>query len=300
MRPKTQAGALPIAIQLQFEHHAAVAAWSPMRTFCRSMLLTSLSQHIRISDALNARLKPDELRPESVARATSTLKQRKNPVPLELYSKAEGWLGPFGWLREHLAEMSDRKHAIPAFDAPCGRVSQAARLRPGVATPEQARQGFYDVCRQPPLSMADAERVALGIRGHSPHVTASDFVGFLVAIDVWAQPLDPSVPARPFGGDDANELGHWMKPVGRTGQPGGPPGGRQSQAAQSNAMPQLYRQGSLRRGGRELQLDVRARLVDTVRRALAAWGRPWWELPRGREDWDICKLIRGRPKTSTD
>ena len=59
----------------------------------------------------------------------------------------------------------------------------------------------------------------------------------------------------------------------------------------------MYRECAHRRGGRELQLDVRARLVETVRRALAAWGRPWWDLLRGRDDWDIFKMLRGRPES---
>ena len=53
------------------------------------------------------------------------------------------------------------------------------------------------------------------------------------------------------------------------------------------AMSLRYTQGGGRRGERQEQLEVRARLVDAWRDALERFGRPWTELPAGTADWDI-------------
>ncbi len=67
-------------------------------------------------------------------------------VPLELFAPAEGWLGPLDWLAEHLAEMGDRKHAVPDFEAkPAGKPSGGLRWLPGVATPAHARCALRDL-----------------------------------------------------------------------------------------------------------------------------------------------------------
>ena len=50
-----------------------------------------------------------------------------------------------------------------------------------------------------------------------------------------------------------------------------------------------YSQGQKRRGEREAQLDVRARVISLVRAALEVWGKPWWKLPPGTDDWEILR-----------
>ena len=54
-----------------------------------------------------------------------------------------------------------------------------------------------------------------------------------------------------------------------------------------------YSQGGLRRGERETQLDLRARIVAAVQRALARWGKGWEALPAGTDDWEILRLAWG-------
>ena len=51
-----------------------------------------------------------------------------------------------------------------------------------------------------------------------------------------------------------------------------------------------YSQGVGRRGEREAQLDVRARMISLVRVALREWGQPWWRLPPGTDDWEILRV----------
>ena len=65
-RPRTvrHSGSLPIAIQCQFEHVAALRAPSPMGTFAREMLCASIVQSVRGNDALNTRLFRDEVEPD--------------------------------------------------------------------------------------------------------------------------------------------------------------------------------------------------------------------------------------------
>ena len=53
-----------------------------------------------------------------------------------------------------------------------------------------------------------------------------------------------------------------------------------------------YSQGQGRRGEREAQLDVRARLLDAVALGLEGWGASWRALPAGNADWDILRCAR--------
>ena len=53
-----------------------------------------------------------------------------------------------------------------------------------------------------------------------------------------------------------------------------------------------YAQGQGRRGGREAQLDVRARLLDVVAVGLKEWGASWRSRPAGNADWDVLRWAR--------
>ena len=60
-RAVRHAGTLPIAVQCAFEEVAAEPGWSVRRTLARCFLVTVFAHHIRLCDALNAQLWPDEL-----------------------------------------------------------------------------------------------------------------------------------------------------------------------------------------------------------------------------------------------
>ena len=53
-----------------------------------------------------------------------------------------------------------------------------------------------------------------------------------------------------------------------------------------------HAQGQGRRGEREAQLDVRARLLDAVAVGLKERGASWRSLPAGHADWDALRWAR--------
>ena len=289
-RPTTHAGSLPIAVQCAFEVVAAEAQWSVRRTIARAFLTTVFAHHIRFADALMARLWPDEVDPARVIRGAAKGKGARRALPIQLYAAAEGFLGDWLWLPEHLAELAGREHAIPAFDGGrAGRPSEATRLVPGVIPQAHMLKAFRDVLESSPFRFPEPPAVFYerwGLTGHSPHSTGSDMARFIG----WR---------GGFVETDARELGHWLRdkkaPQPDPRQvPGAPQRGQpDGQPCARGGMSLRYSQGKGRRGEREVQLDVRERLVDAVRVGLEAWGRPWRELPPGNADWDILRAARG-------
>jgi hypothetical protein len=277
---------MPLKMQLQLETLAAAADWSVARTMARALLLACVIHHVRLNDALEAILIADEREPDGVVRGRTVLKGRK-PRRVELYAPAHGWLGPFAWLREHLAETAGRCHAVPDFEG--GRVATSTALRAGVIAPTKARMTFGQLMAMPPLCMSAEAFKALGVTTHSPHGTGSDMVREMASLGLpWSEP-------------DARALGHWLRDrnapkheksqadrVGARPQataPGAP--------AARGAMTLLYSSGENRRGERSEQIELRTRFVAAVRSALAAFGRPWTELPSGTDDWSVLRMIPG-------
>lgn len=123
------------------------------------------------------------------------------------------------------------------------------------------------------------------LRGHSPHSTGSDMARFIGTRGGFCE-------------TDARELGHWLRDKNAPQPdprrvPGAPTRGQpDGQPCARGAMQLRYSQGQGRRGEREAQLDVRARLLDAVRRGLEVWGQPWQSLPPGNTDWDVLRAAR--------
>ena len=284
--PHRQAGSTPLKMQLQLETLAAVQTWSVARTMARALLVACVIHHIRLNDALEAIIFADCRDPQGVVRGTAVMKGRK-PKPMALFAPARGWLGPFTWLREHLEEMTGRRHAIPNFDG--GQVARATKLRAGVIAPDKARKTLGQLMAMHPLCMSEKEYAELGVTTHSPHGSGADMVRFMGANGL------------PFEEKDACALGHWLRDKNapqhektqrdRAGVP------KQATApgapAARGAMTFVYSSGALRKGEREEQLALRERFIDTVRAALERFGRPWLELPAGTDDWDILRRAPG-------
>lgn len=289
LQPRRQAGSMPLKMQLQLETLAAAATGSVARTLARAFLLACVIHHVRLNDALSAVLFADDRDPTGVVRGTAVLKGKK-PKPVALYAPARGWLGPFEWLSEHLAEMAGRSHAIPEFEG--GQVATSSALRRGVIAPTKARKVLGQLMHMQPLCMEPAEYAALGVTTHSPHGSGADLIRFMGACGL------------PFTETDARAMGHWLRDrnapqhVKSQGDRAGAP--KQATAAGApaarGAMTMLYSSGSNRRGEREEQLELRARVIDTVRAALEQFGRPWTDLPAGTGDWDV---LRGAPGART-
>ena len=263
----SHASSLPLGVQCQFEHVAAQSTWSVIRTFARATLITSLAHGLRFNDALNAVvwIEGDVL----VGRTTV---RSKDGLPLGLFAPAEGFLGPWPWVAEHLAEMEGRAHAIPDFDATVP--SSARGLRAGVLPQRKGLAALADVCAAPPLRMSAVE--FKGITGHSPHGTPADMVRFMGA-------------ERGFSKEDARVAGHWLRDRHAAQEvPSRPSGAVPAGAPNARGdMDRRYTQGEGRRGERSEQLSLRSRLVAAVRSSLAAAAVPWHGLPRSLASWDI-------------
>ena len=279
------AGSMALAVQCAFEAVSSEKKWSVKRTLARSFLCSALLHNIRMNDALNCELFPDEKDPAGVVRGRTRVRSKKS-LPIQLYAPAEGYLGPLVWLEEHLAEIKGWKYCLPAFQsAKAGCPSSATRLLPGVLPDSQVLTAFRDILEHSPFKFQASPKEYYdewALRGHSPHSTGSDMARF-------------AGHRAGFNENDARELGHWLRdksapqadprrvPGAPTrGQPDGRPCSR-------GAMSLRYSQGQKRRGEREAQLDVRARVISLVRAALEVWGKPWWKLPPGTDDWEILR-----------
>ena len=284
--PTRHAASLRLAIQCQLETLAAASEWSVARTFSRALLVSCFVHHIRLNDALNAVIEPDRFEPDRIIYGRAKLKARKKTRAIELFAPAEGWLGPFAWLSEHLEEMAGRKHALPAFSGGrAGRPSEATELGPGVCSKSHARMALVDLCAMAPLCMSPEEFKAMGFTTHSPHGTGTDMMRYMGELAGFSQ-------------SDRRRIGHWLAdpkaaaedaPHHRVRVVGG---GRDVQgkgvAGQRSAMPNHYSQGVGRGGERMEQVGVRARFVAVVRRAIAAAGCHWTELPMvDGLDWSV-------------
>ena len=132
------------------------------------------------------------------------------------------------------------------------------------------------LCAMAPLAMSRAEFDALGITTHSPHGTGPDMARFMGE-------------AGGFTEGDARALGHWLRDRNAP-QEAARPGQRARPAGALNAreeMERRYTQGAGRLGERAEQMRVRLKVIMAVRESLAAFGRPWTELPRSLQSWDI-------------
>jgi len=279
--PRSHAGSMPIGLQCQVEHVAAGERRSVLRTMARSLLISSLLPSCRLNDALNAEMRPEDA--PDVAGKTSV--SSKDGLPLEFFCPPEGWLGPIGWLAEHYEEMAGREHAVPDYtSSPANRPSApTAALAPGVCQPGRARAALRDIAAQPPLLMSGAEFDALSVTTHSPHGSPSDMIRFMAAHGLPAE--------RPFTEPDARAKGHWLRD--RNAPQHDP---RMTKGAPTRNVPDgapvanggmsfRYTQGRGRRGAREEQLEVCARFVREMRRALARADEPWSAM-KTLDSWD--------------
>jgi hypothetical protein len=280
---------MPIKAQLQHETLASAETWTVQRTIARAFLISVIVHHTRLNDGLGTVMWVDDVSPDGVIRGR--VSRAKDGLPLELYAPAEGWLGTFTWLREHLEETAGRKHALPAFESrPAGTPSTGSRLLPGVMPKDHARSSLRDMLAQAPLRMSKAEFDALRITTHSPHGTGPDMVRFMGLQRGWTEPM-------------ARQLGHWQRDKNAPQEdprkvPGAPQRGAPDGApCTSGAMSLRYSQGGGRRGQRQEQLELRTRFVNAVRTALRRFDRPWVELPSGLDDWEILLADESPPST---
>ena len=275
-RAVKQSASAPPCVQLHLEELARAREWSVARVMARELLVKCAVQHVRLNDALNAQTWQC-VQDATVIRGKTTTRS-KDGLALELYAPAEGWLGTFGWWAEHAAEMAQRGSGYPDFSAPGPQVATAPGLKAGVLPKSKALPMLRALCAMAPLRMDAAEFNALNITTHSFHGSGPDLVRFLGMCQV----------EYVFTEIDVRRIGHWLRDRSAPQETVTRVGRHTTGATnQRGEMAFRYTSGAGRIGERQEQLVVRARLVTTVRTALAAYGAHWLELPRHAGAWDV-------------
>ena len=283
---RRHAGSLPLVIQLQLEHLAMSPARSVCRSLARSFLISTFIHHIRMNDALNARI---WLEGDVILGITSV--RSKDGIPMELFAPSEGWLGPLSWVADHLESMPTSLHVWPDFICPRGlsmSPSAATGFTQGVMPKAKALPALRELCSLAPLRMSPEEFSECGLTLHSPHGSGSDMIRFLGSTSSFVELGEELI----FREEDARAIGHWLRDRSAPREavpPGGSDPRRPGAPNERGSMSRRYSQGGGRRGERQEQLDLRWRLISHVRHALRRYGRPWWSLPRSLESWDILR-----------
>ena len=293
-RRKRQAGSMPIACYLQFEHLAKSPSPSPMRYFARSMCSFALAMSVRAVDALRTVEDADEDDPTTVMSGWSYFS--KDGEPMRTFAPAAGFLGDYTWWPEHALEVRAGR-PFPKWEQPYGsggRVTEATGAPLPYVMPKAHMVASIKACLQvAPLGLSDVEFKSLQLTAHSEHGSPSDMLAT----------IGPHSHLGSFIREDVREIGHWLRlgnleeqleggTAGAQARRRGAPAGRQSTGAFGNNAAECaarYCEGEGREGRRSAQMRVRKRWVASVRMALAQWARPWTELPRGRADYRILE-----------
>jgi hypothetical protein len=296
-----RAGSLPIKFYLHFEVLAADSVASPARFYARSFVVAMLFASLRLVDVLRARFvvaPPDADGCPVVMIITSF---SKDGSPLDVYERAEGFLGPWAWWPEHMAALAGKSYVLPRFSAPRGHAgdvtADGCALLERVAPKEHAIKSLKALAALPPLACDAATWKAWGITPHSPHGSPAD------QLAVIGPHAPPDIAAT---ADDEREKCHWRRralphgddrelelepEVAQLRQPARrgrrPRAAAPAEPADDRSMRVRYTEGTAREGRRRAQLRVCERWVRAVRRGLARFARPWEELPEGRSDYDI-------------
>ena len=307
---RSTAATLPLVLILHAERLAAasldqIVAWYAeagqrrshegafvLRFLARSLVCAEATS-ARMQDAIRMRLFPDEVDPRRYLRGSSHL--AKDGEPIALHAPAEGLLGPFQWLGEHLDDIASKAggNAFPAWEGPHGSKkdpSKAARLVPEVAGKDAARGAVFAVWGAPPLSLSEEARKLVGVTCHSVHGSWSDAARAIGEFPRVPFALDPDL-VRGFSRHEGRVLGHWRRdknaeapgPPRLGAGPARPPGAQDEHGAMEDA----YSRGEGRLGERAEQLRARARLTSFLRLALAHMEQstPWPSLPADASGW---------------
>jgi hypothetical protein len=311
---RSKAGALPLAIKCQLERQAAgetlddlsPEAQEVVQFYAASLIAWALDQGVRVAEGVRVEVFPDEGEPDAVMRGRAFM--GKDGAPVELYAPAEGFTGAYEWFPAHLGKVVERGQPFPAWEKPHGSggaIEKATGLLPHVARKQDMRAAFKALAMRPPLSLSAEEWESINVQGHTLHVAGPEWARCITQKPRPPVPL-PAPLVAGFDGADCDALGHWLRDPGAKAQAAAaqaaadaaPAEARRAAAiaalpgrpSQRGAMRVYYGQaGALqnRSSERFIQLDVRQRLVHTVRHMLA--GRDWRELPRGIADLDILR-----------
>ena len=294
---KKKAGSIPIKVYCLFESLASQPVESPTRFFARSVVAFSLLMSVRAVDALRTVLDPDETHPDTVISGWSYFS--KDGEAMRTFAPASGFLGPLKWWPAHARAVAAIGRPFPKWDIPWGgkgsvRTATGPPL-PFVMPKAHLVKSLAACMTAPPLGLTESQVSELGLTAHSEHGSPSDQATSTCFV--------PSPGAQPvtFERGEVRELGHWLRlgdledrleggTAGAQGRRRGTAPGRQATGAFGNDAAEMaasYCEGDGREGRRRAQLRVRRKWTSTVASAIAAFGRPWVELPVGRSDYDI-------------
>jgi hypothetical protein len=277
-----RAGSLPIKLKCQLECLAKASEWSVARFYARSFLAYGLDVGMRVAEGVRITPFPDEEDPRGVIRAR--VAETKQGLPLELYAPASGFLGPYMWVLEHVAEVLEMgEQVFPEYTGAWGcysKISLAVSLVPEVAPIPHVSRALFSLWTLPPLSLTNEQVKDLGVRGHSLHGTVTDWLIFIGQFPVAPFAL-PEDLKRGFNREEAKAAGQWTRDI-QTPQPEGGGGGG---GPPRQEMPNRYSGGEGRRGLRAEQLSLRRRLATYGKLAVQHAGG-WLNLPIGRGDFD--------------
>ena len=307
-RRERRAGSIPIKWYGAFEFWAANLKPSVYRLVLRQILLTWLHARLRMVDVMRATVSLAGRAADGCPVVMIVTSFSKDGAPIDVYFRAEGILGRFEWITEHVAELARlgiSGFAIPAFRCEAKRSGQIDAalevvLPARTASKPHAIAALKAFTCQVELG-ADADVwKALGVLPHSGHGSPSDMVAV----------VGPHAPPDVAMTDvDERELGHWrrlatalsgdgplqLEPLleeawSQVQQPQ-PAAAPPAMTAQDAEMRVRYTSGTNREGRKRAQMRVHARWILAIRRGLSAAGKSWRDLVGDRSDYDILENI---------
>ena len=311
-----RSGSIPIKWYFAFEHWAATLPPGLVRTWVRSLLIAWLHARLRFVDVLRAYVRDGGVAPDGARIVQIITKFSKDGCPLDVYIRASGAFGRWGWIDEYLTEVREWRFCLPAFDSPKGHKGDIAWAKggplPRVVSRAHATKSLPIITAAAPLGATAEVWKALGVGQHSAHGSPSDM----------AAVVGPHAPPDVAMTDvDERELGHWRRIAAAPSSDGelqlepelqeavehaarqqAQPGAQQ---AVPRAVPPLfdaedaemrvrYTQGTNREGRRRAQLRVHLRWVTAMTRAVTVnFGGPWESLPGDRSEYEYLENLPG-------
>ena len=286
-----RSASLPLAFYFHFEELASSATDSFARFYARSLVVCWLYSSLRLVDVLRASIAMNGIDEDGCPVIRILTHFSKDGAPLDVYLRAEGFLGPWSWAVEHVAALKDRPYVLPEFLFTKGHAGDIlyayawlSSPQPRVVSKAHAITSLKSLSASAPLEFTKAVWDKIGIGPHSGHGSPSDIIATFG--------VNPEIPLLSFLPADEQEAGHWRRRA--TSSHGGgelpldpelqaalqqrPGAAPAAMTAEDAAMRVRYTSGENRHGRRTAQLRVRRRLVFAVRHALRVFGAPWRDL----------------------
>ena len=315
-RRERRSGSAPIKWYCHMESQCRSLPSGPARLVCRQQTLAAFHGRLRQVDVVRAVVLHGGHASDGCVIVMLVTSFSKDGAPIDVYFRAEGFLGRFEWIEEHLQEVSPFKaYAIPAFKCPVGHAGDvlwASQLHDRTASKEHSIKSLKALTALAPLFATPEVWDALGITPHFSHGTPSD----MAAVIGEHAPADVAMTDI-----DERELGHWRRLAAAPGAQSGdlvlddivkealafteavekdkaagrtPTAAQPAMRADDAAMRVRYTSGTNREGRKRAQVRVHLRWVTAVRRALSAFGA-WEDLKGDRSDYDILENIPEMP-----